>query len=101
MQTNNAAMHMECTCIALVMRLHHTSDFQCFPKSDFQPFGAVYPRVMHLQCIWNASALHLHLKKNLPRMFVILNIIVIFALCYNETQMQQYKQTISQQWYKH
>lgn len=34
-------------------------------------------------------------------MFVILNIIVIFALCYNETQMQQYKQTISQQWYKH
>lgn len=35
MQRSNAAMHMECICIALVMHLHYVLDFQCVGKSDF------------------------------------------------------------------
>jgi hypothetical protein len=60
-------MHMECTCIALVMHLHYMFGFQCFPKSDFSPFWAFYARAIHLQCIWNASALHLHEEKFCPK----------------------------------
>lgn len=63
MQKSNAAMHIECTCIALVMHLYYTYGFQHFPKSHFSPFGAFSALAFHLQCIWNASAMHLHQEK--------------------------------------
>lgn len=62
MQRSNAAMHMECICIALVMQVYYMFGFQCFLKSHFSSFGAFSARAIHLQCIWNAGAMHLHQK---------------------------------------